>query len=334
MKRSRFLALALVALLMLALLAGCAKSYSEAKDGGYYANATNGGTSTGASGGAAYSGYNKADYDAPSVSWEEAELPKQDIDYTEKLIYTANITMQTVTFEDTLAGLKELVEQSGGFIEASYVSGRDYASTYYGTKNFRTANYVIRVPSAAFESVTGSLAALGTVTDTHTSVENVTTQYYDMQSRITALRTEENSLLEILAKCETVEDLITVQSRLSDVRYQIENIQTNLNHLDHQVSYSTVNLTIREVEELTKIVPVQRTYWEQIGDGLADTFDGIGRFFKNLFKNFIIALPVIILVVGFIALFIFILVKVERRVVRNHKNKKDKAAPQTPEEKK
>lgn len=222
----------------------------------------------------------------------------------DKIIYNYSATVETTKFDETLKSVETLLSKYGAFIENSYISGNSYGKTSY-----RTANYTIRVPVANFRDITGSLTLLGNVINASTTSQNITAQFVDTESRLKALRTEESRLLSMLEKADTVADMISIESRLSDVRYQIESLTTTLKNWQNQVDYSTVTLYIAEVEELTTQVPAQRTYWEQIGDGVNDTLRGIGNFFKNLFMYIVVALPVLI-ILGVIAVAVLIIVRV------------------------
>lgn len=235
---------------------------------------------------------------------------------TEKIIYNASSTIETMEFDKSIETIDELMNRFGAFIESSSVSGIDYNSKKYGGGG-RSANYTIRVPIENYSGMTGALDSIGNVTYLSTYAENVTTQYYDSQSRLSAYRTQEERLLAMLAKVDTIEAMIAIESELSSVRYNIESLQTQLTNWDTRVRYSTVSIYLYEVAELTVETPVVRTYWQQVGDELGNTLTGVARFFKNLLKGIIAALPVI-LILAVIAVIVFLIV---RRVLRRRKLK-------------
>ena len=212
---------------------------------------------------------------------------------SDKIIYSAWADLETLEFEQSLEGVYKLIERCGGFVESSDVSGRDYSSQFYGRKNYRSANFTIRVPKEKFSTLMNSLSELGNVTYSSTQAENITSQFTDTESRLNMYKAEEARLLSMLEKAETVEEMILIESRLSEVRYNIESLTTQLNNWQKQVDYSTVTLHINEVEKLTEEVPIQRSYWEQVGDTLTGVLKGIGDFFKDFLRLFIAALPIL-----------------------------------------
>ncbi len=322
------IAVILSLILIAALFTGCARSADIAKDAGYaYA-----GSSTGSSMYAPapaempeaedyYDGYYESTTaDASSAAFGNTSAMVKTVSLSEKIIYSAYCQLETVKFEDSVQGVYDLLDRCGGFIESSNVSGVDYSTEFYSYQTYRNANFVVRVPVAAFASFTDSLDSLGNVTYVSTNADNITAQFYDTQSRLDAYKTEESRLLQLLEKAETVEDMITIEDRLSWIRYEMESLKTTLNNWQNEVDYSTVTIEIQEVKELTEIHETQRTYWQEVGDGIKSTLKGIGRFFTDLFKGIVIALPVIILLLVIFLVIFFIV----RACIR--KNRKKNAA--------
>ena len=135
----------------------------------------------------------------------------------EKLIYSASATVETTEFDGTIEKLSALVEQYGGFVESSSVNGSNYYTQSRGYSSTRYASYVIRVPSDKFSALMGSLSTLGNVPYSHTYTENITAQYYDTDARLSAYQTQEARLLEMMEAAETVEDLIAIEEKLTEM---------------------------------------------------------------------------------------------------------------------
>ena len=68
----------------------------------------------------------------------------------------------------------------------------------------------------------------------------MTLQYVDLESHKKALTTEQDRLIELMEQAETVEDIITIEGRLSEVRYQLESMESQLRTYDNKIDYSTV----------------------------------------------------------------------------------------------
>ena len=202
----------------------------------------------------------------------------------EKIIYTTYADLEVLDLDAAVAELESRIAACGGFIENSTVNG----SNYYG-RGTRSASYTIRIPRESFLSVTDSLTELGTVPYCSTSAENVTSAYTDTESRLASYRTQEERLLAMLAECETVSDMLEIESRLADVRYYIESLTSSLQNWDSRISYSTLNLEITEVTEYTP--EPEPTYWQTLGRSFVSSLKALVSFLCWLVKAILVIIP-------------------------------------------
>ncbi len=242
----------------------------------------------------------------------------------EKIIYSSDVAVETVEFDKAVESVEAMLTRYGAFLESSSVAGKSYAETASGRQTYRQAVFVIRVPVDAFGDMNTDLENVGNVTNHRVYTENITERYYDTQSRVDSYRVEQERLLAMLEKCGTVTEMIEIESRLSEVRYELEALESTLRNWQNRVDYSTVNVTLNEVREYTKPVEIHRTYWQQIGDGLRNTLENIGEFFKELFRWIVVNLPTIVLIAAFAAVVVVLVLAVTRKV-RARKVKQDKA---------
>lgn len=231
---------------------------------------------------------------------ESGDVPDEN---PEKIIYSADATVETTDFDKTLEELAALIKEYGGWVQSSSINGANYYSISRGSRYNRSADYTIRIPSDKFQTVMGSLSTLGNVPYSYTYTENVSAQYYDVQSRLTAYKTQETRLLEMMEKAQTVEDTITIEEKLTELQYKIDSLQSSLNNWDRQVNYSTISLNVQEVGEYTEQQAVTISYGQRLLNAFTDSLKGAGRFFKNLLVFLVSALPtLVILAVLFFAL--------------------------------
>ena len=246
----------------------------------------------------------------------------------EKLIYSASATVETTEFDQTVEKLTALVAEYGGFVESSSINGSNYYSQSRGYSSERYASYVIRVPSDRFSTLMSSLSTLGNVPYSHTYTENITAQYYDTDARLTAYKTQETRLLEMMEIAETVEDLISIEEKLTELRYKIESLQSTLNNWDRQVSYSSLNLEVQEVIEYT---PESRmSYGQELALALTNGLKRTGEFFKDLLLTLVGALPALVILA--VVLAILIPVWKKRRKARRMKKNPPAESPKEKEE--
>ena len=257
---------------------------------------------------------------------ESAAAQKPD-----KIIYSANVQVETTAFEESLAKLDALVESFGGWVESSSLNGSNYADKSRGAVSRRSASYTLRIPSDRFQELMSSLSDLGNIPYSHIYTENVTAQYYDVQARLTAYKTQEQRLLEMMELAESVEDIILLEDRLTEVRYSIESLQTSLNNWDRQVSFSSVYLDLMEVQVYSPEPQVQPSYGQRLATALKSGLRDFGDFFKELLIWLVGALPTLLLL-GAVAAVIIIVVK-KRKAARKAR-RAAAAAPAPKEEKK
>lgn len=204
-----------------------------------------------------------------------------------KIIRRVNMSMETRDFDALAESLSEAVASVGGYAESSNV---------YSRSGSRQASYVFRIPSAKLDAFLTSLSTLGNVLSRSENAEDVTLAYVDTESRIRALKAEETALLEMMEKAASLSDLMSIRSRLTDVRYQLDSYEAQLRKYDSLIDYSTVSVSVSEVERLSNI---RGGVWTQIGDDFMDNVYAIADGAVAFFIWFVGSLPVLVLLGGF-----------------------------------
>lgn len=234
-----------------------------------------------------------------------------------KIIRNADVVAQTLAFDAFLEQLGNAVSSVGGYIESSSVSGR----TIRNSEQLRTARFTIRVPADKLDAFLNTVSGLGNVTSQSTSLRDVTTSYVDSEKHLEALRVEQDALLEILAKAETVEDIITVQDRLTYVRYEIESYESILRTYDDQIDLSSVSLRVDEVERETPVE--EESFGQEVSRRFSENLEDIGDGFKNFAAGFLGSAPTIIITLLILALIALIVVLIVRAIRKNNRKKNE-----------
>ena len=227
--------------------------------------------------------------------------PAESVSTNRKIIERVYMDVETKEFDELIQAIYEEVEKSGGYIEKSSVSGNSYS--YEGN---RYADFTIRVPSDASGGFAEFVSANSTVTNKEIVTDDVTLSYVDMESRVSALETEKESLEKLLAEAEVLEDIIKIQDRLTDVIYEIESNKSQLRTYDNLIEYTTVGICVREVERVS--IVEEQTAWEEIGTKLSDSVRNIGNGCVDIFIFVIGNLPYFT-IVGIVAVIAFTVVK-------------------------
>ena len=306
MKRKNVLVLLLSLLLVLSLFTGCgasAKNESMAMD----APAA----------------------DAPAAAPMEEALMESDLSSAtaggqvtmpenEKLITTMNIEAQTEDMEVILGAVNEKVSQLGGYIEAQEI----YNGSAYSSYRYRHAYLTIRIPAEKLNSFVTHVSERANIVMENRETQNITLTYVAVETRLTALETERDRLLELMEMAVDMEDLLLIEQRLTEVVAELEEVTAQLRVYDNKVSYATVNLNLEEVKEYTEIEEEPETVWQRIASGFGKSIRNLGKGLVNFFVFIVSNLPYFVLI-GAIAAAVLIV----RRVKLPKRKKKEKNDP-------
>ncbi len=213
-----------------------------------------------------------------------------------KLIKTVDLYAETENYDALLVSLESQIAELGGYVEYQYQYN---GSNYSNYDEMRNAHLSVRIPANRLDEFVRKVGEQSNITNKEERVEDVTLQYVDLESRKKALVIEQDRLLELLEKAETVEDIITIEQRLSEVRYELENMESQLRTLNNRIDYSTIHINIEEVKRLTPTE--ERSAWDRMKNGFVKSIYRIGDGIRNGFIWFVIHIPYLIVWLGVIA---------------------------------
>ncbi len=238
-----------------------------------------------------------------------------------KLIRNVSMNLETREFDALTKSISDAVTFFGGYMEQADVSGN---SLYWsGERSSRYSNITARIPENKLDAFLTEVSSQGNVTYKNESVQDVTLQYTDITSRKKTLQMEQERLWELLEKAESVDAVIALEARLSEVRYQLESIESQLRALDNQIVYSTVYLSIQEVQVLTSTDP--DTIPVRIQKGLSRSFNTLKISSVDFLVWFISSLPIL----AVFAVLVFIAVIILKKPLKRRKTRKQKGMDKT-----
>ena len=209
-----------------------------------------------------------------------------------KFIIDMNISAETEDLEASLEAVDQRLAAAGGYMEDQSIRNGSASSA----RRYRSANMTLRIPVDQLDAFMETLGGLVNVVTSSRSTTDVTLQYVDTESRITALKTEQTRLLELLAKAENMSDLLEIEERLTEVRYELEQYSSQLRLLDNQIDYATVYLSLSEVKEYTPVE--EKTRLETIRDGFLTSLKDLGEGILDFISAILIDLPYIVVFGG------------------------------------
>ena len=230
-----------------------------------------------------------------------------------KIIRNANLSLQTEDYAASYGAIVAKLSECGGYIEQINTSG---SAEHYS----RYADMTLRLPADKLDAFLESREDFGSVRSVEIWQDDVTFEYTDMETRLETLNTKKDRLMAMLEKATEMSDIIELESALSETVYQIERYTSNLRVLADQVSYSTVNLSLREVVEVRDLPTTPKTLGQKIAARFEDTMDGLGEFGEELLIFVVGASPVLVLL-GAIVVVIVLIVKKSMKKNRENYNK-------------
>lgn len=236
-----------------------------------------------------------------------------------KIVKYVDLYLETMEFDQALDQIINLVKENGGYIESQNVEGAslNYTGSYYE----HTAYICARVPSEKLDTVTGAIGGLCNVLSKNERIDDISDHYYDSEARLKTLELQEERLLEILSKAEKLEDVITLEQSLSDVRYEIESLTASLRRMDSQVTYSYLNINLQEVVKYRQIDETPKSF----GEELSAAFARGGRHLVDFTQGFLLvlaeSLPMLLLLAAF-ALVVILIVTLLMKLSKKRRDQK------------
>ena len=195
----------------------------------------------------------------------EAAAPAVD---SAKIIYTANLTLESKDYDAARAALDAALAEAGGYLESS--------SEYSDAGDSRSVSLTYRVPQQNYENFLAAVAEAGNVTYKNQQADDVTAQYMDVEARLENLKAQRTRLQQLQQQADNLSDLLEIESSLTDVQSQIESWQSQMDWYNDQVEECTVNVSLSEVSTYSppsegfgsRFVSALSAGWQNFVDGL------------------------------------------------------------------
>ena len=245
---------------------------------------------------------------------------------TRKWIITMDMNVETEDLDTMLEALDDHILSLEGYVEGQNI----HNGSAYATRRYRSASLTVRIPAEALDQFTAEVEGICNVVSSNKKLEDITLTYVSTESRMKALQTEEARLLELMEMAETMSDLLEIEARLTDVRYELESVTSRLRTYDNQVNYATIYLYIDEVQEYTPVA--ERTVWQRISEDFSSNLTSLGESLVDLFVWIVTSSPFLVVYGALIAGVVFVVKKL-RKLGKVRKNKKNKNVPPSEEAK-
>jgi hypothetical protein len=183
-------------------------------------------------------------------------------DTSKKIIKDGSIQFETDNLNDTHKKILNSLKKYGGYVDEDN-------QTTNGDENRKEYELKIRIPAKYFDFFLDSVSSTAYKIDSKDiSITDVTTRYIDVKTRLDNKKILEKRYLELLNKSSKISDLLEIENKLTEIRSDIESTQGQLNYLNKQVAYSSLDITF---------------YTKQTAQ--VDTGQGAGYKFKTAIAN-------------------------------------------------
>jgi large-conductance mechanosensitive channel len=247
----------------------------------------------------------------------EVDRQQQFDDPGRKLIKTYNLSVETEEFAAFSSAVEAKINELGGYIENLDA----YNGSSYGTRReLHYANITARIPANNVPDFLDMVGEKGNITSQSRSVTDVTLNYTDTKSLKESYLVEQQRLLEILETADDLEYIIVLEDKLSEIRYKIESLESQLRSYDNKVDYSTVYLYIQEVDVYTEPIVEPKTYGERLSESFTQSVERVFEGLKDFLVGFVGAIPGFV-IFAIVVLIIFVIVKVIIKIVKKQNDK-------------
>lgn len=227
-----------------------------------------------------------------------------------KIISKAEVYIETLEFDKAIEQLNSNIDRVQGYIEASNVY---QGGINQGYSESRWGDYTIRVPKEKYNEFINDCKTIGNITNINSSGEDVSSQYYDADTRVKVLKAQEERYLELLKEAKTMEDILKIEENLTKVRYEIESLTGYLKKIDGLVDYGTVTINIREVLETTIVEKTPTTLGGKIERAFKHSVNSLKDVGIGLLLGITVLIPYLIIMVPLAIIVIFALKAIKKR---------------------
>ena len=201
-----------------------------------------------------------------------------------KIIRTVSLFLGSGTFDQDLEALQTLCTDAGGWVSYSSVSGDAAQSS-------RRASLTLRIPQEQLETFLQGAGSLGRVISQTETAQDVTATYQDTAARLATQQAKMERLQALMSETASLSELLELESAIADTQYTLDSLQSQLNDTDNQVSYATVDVSLREETSADAISSREVGLGERLMAGLQTGWETFWNFCKDMLVFLSAALP-------------------------------------------
>ena len=229
----------------------------------------------------------------------------------EKLVYTCDISIDTLDYEASLKLLRKLREKYDGFVESESFSdgGEVNIYSYYYVEDdekHREYNATIRIPTSSYDAILSDMEDVGDIRSKNSYVENLTQSYTDLKVTLDVLQQTYDRYAALMENATDEEYILNIQEKLTDTQIQIAQVKSRMNTINQDVAYSTINIHLKEVKEYKEAPAPRDTFGQRFKETVSESFETFLSFLEGFLFVIIRLLPFVVLAAVIAVIVIFI----------------------------
>ncbi len=233
-------------------------------------------------------------YDKAQQTGAGVSLNSQEVQAGQKIMKTAVLDLEVAKgdFQAKFQKAQQLAGLFGGYVLGSNasVSGDD--------EQVKSGTVAIRVPVESFDKMMVEARRLdidGEPSYETINTQDVTSEYVDLKARVTNQQAYVNTMLALLAKAKTIEEILSVQQTLTYAQQELEQLKGQLQYLESNTSYSTLTMNIYETGG-QPATPGKWGFVQALKDALHNVVDAFSAVVRGL--GWLIPVIVLLAIVG------------------------------------
>ena len=222
----------------------------------------------------------------PRLAFRDTRLQSEASGSTDRLtIESASLALEISDYVSWLEAVELQISNFGGSLQS--VSSRTLH------ENVQTGKLIVRIPSQQMHAFVDYLKGSAvTVERESRSGRDVSTEFFDLEARITNKIETEKRFREILERAESVEEVLSVERELSRLREEIDRLQGRRKHLKNRIEMSTVSVEWHEPYPVGTL-PQGKGFWRTVLDGFRAGIEGFSVVLRGTIALSIAALPAV-----------------------------------------
>lgn len=255
--------------------------------------------------------YDSEDADSGRKDVSTKEIQKLD----QKLIYRAFLNIEIENKEKFNLDIRAKLKAFGGYVER-VDEQIDSVMRRGKSEDLKYGSYTLRVPAEHYEELLLFVQENAKVTSKNETVQNVTSEYRDIEQNVKNLELKEETLRTMMKDAKTVDESLAIFELLSETRSTIDSLTTRLKSLDKLVSYSTIEVNYQQKEKKVDIEPVDENLGERISNKFNESLNALTKVVEDIIVVVTGESPVYLVVFFLILVVGLVLVVIVKKVIK------------------